>query len=161
MDKVLDKLLQARVHSLLIVAGIGLLFVSLLDLANLENIRIASEFSVVRFAAMGIGALLLIVGVVIYLKPPHHPAATGKQPDLLDLQGKTIVFTGTLKLERDVLAKQAGRLGATFTTQVTGNTDYLIAGTKPGANKIKAAGMHNVAIVSADQWYATVNKLSR
>lgn len=167
MDKLLDTLLRARVHMLLIVAGLLLLFAGLLDLGQLPSPVVKTSPGVGELAAFGTGTVLLVTGLVIYLRHPR-PAHSGDQhasggdtSEVLNLQGKTIVFTGTLNLERDVLARQAGRLGATTTGQVTGNTDYLIAGTKPGASKIKAAARHKVSIVSAEQWYATVNKLSR
>lgn len=163
MDKILDKLNQTKVETLLIAAGLALLLASVLDLTDFgnTNVDVADELSVVRLTGIGIGLLLLALGIGIHLKQPHGRAPETDGAAVLDVQGKTIVFTGTLNLERDVLVKQAGRLGATITNQVTGNTDYLIAGTKPGANKIKAATRYEVPIVSAEQWYATVNRLSR
>jgi len=70
------------------------------------------------------------------------------------LAGKSIVFTGTMqRAKRDDLKKQAKRLGARVGNAITGKTDYLVVGEKPGSSKISAAREKGVAVLTEAQYY--------
>jgi len=71
------------------------------------------------------------------------------------LAGKSIVFTGTMqRAKRDDLKKQAKRLGARVGNAITGKTDYLVVGEKPGSTKINAAREKGVTVLTEEQYYA-------
>jgi len=60
--------------------------------------------------------------------------------------GKTIVLTGSLEsFERSELTEKLTALGAKVTGSVSGNTDLVIAGEKPGS-KLKKAGDLNIEV---------------
>lgn len=54
----------------------------------------------------------------------------------MSLDGKTIVFTGTLTTKRAEATRQAREAGATVTGSVSGKTDILIAGPGAGAKMV-------------------------
>jgi len=54
--------------------------------------------------------------------------------DITDrLYGKSVVFTGTLSRPRSVLSAELMARGASVSTSLTRNTDFLIAGENPGS----------------------------
>ncbi|NNF98502.1 MAG: DNA ligase [Desulfobacteraceae bacterium] len=70
------------------------------------------------------------------------------------LSGKAIVFTGKMKHgDRDLMKKEALRLGARVQTSVSGATDYLICGEKVGASKIKKAEASGIKILSEEEYF--------
>lgn len=73
------------------------------------------------------------------------------------LDGKTIVFTGTLSESRRIHAEKVKVVGANFVDTVSGNTDYLVAGKEPGAVKLKAAEKHKVKKISEKKWLQMLN----
>ncbi len=71
------------------------------------------------------------------------------------LQGKTLVFTGTMQQgSREDMQKQAKALGAKVASAVTGSTDYLIVGAKVGATKLAAAQEKCVQILTEAEYLA-------
>ncbi len=73
--------------------------------------------------------------------------------------GKTVVFTGTMKrAKREDMKKQAKEAGAKVATSVTGKTDFLVAGEKTGAAKIKAAKEKGVTVLSEDEYLALLDQ---
>jgi len=67
----------------------------------------------------------------------------------LPLQGKLIVFSGTMQQGgRDEMKKQAKMLGAKIGNSITGKTDMLVTGMKVGAVKLKKADDFGVKVVS-------------
>lgn len=68
------------------------------------------------------------------------------------LAGLTIVITGTLDgLSRTQASELVRSHGAKAGSSVTGKTDYVVAGTKPGAAKIKQAEKLNVKVISQEE----------
>jgi ankyrin repeat protein len=59
-------------------------------------------------------------------KARTEPAPAAAAPS--SLQGKTLVFTGTLVMPRAAAKKMAADAGAKVTTAVSGKTDYLVTG---------------------------------
>ncbi len=68
------------------------------------------------------------------------------------LSGKNFVITGTLEnMSRDQAAEKIRALGGTFQTSVGKDTDYLVAGEKVGASKLKKAESYGTKIINEDR----------
>jgi len=76
------------------------------------------------------------------------------------MEGKTIVFTGTLKIKRAEASKMATEAGATVASGVTGKTHILVAGTEAGS-KIAAARSKGVAIWSEADFMAALQNTGK
>ena len=61
----------------------------------------------------------------------------GENPDV---SGKTFVLTGALSLPREAVAGEIEVLGGKISNSVSGKTDYLVVGEKPGSAKLRKAG---------------------
>lgn len=73
---------------------------------------------------------------------PYFEKKTGK------LVGKNFVVTGTLTtMSRDIAADKIRALGGTFQTSVAKDTDYLVAGGKVGASKLKKAESYGTQVI--------------
>lgn len=73
---------------------------------------------------------------------PHFEKKTGK------LVGKSFVVTGSLEsMSRDEAAEKIRELGGTFQTAVAKDTDYLVAGGKVGASKLKKAKEYGTEVI--------------
>ena len=68
------------------------------------------------------------------------------------LLNKKIVFTGKLEQPRSTLEKIARKLGAKPTDAISGNTDFLVVGDKPGKTKLDAAKKYDVRVISEELW---------
>lgn len=74
---------------------------------------------------------------------PVFEKKTGK------LQGQNFVVTGTLEtMSRDEAADSIRALGGTFQSAVAKDTNYLVAGGKVGASKLKKAQQYGTKIIS-------------
>ena len=70
-----------------------------------------------------------------------------------ELDGVTFVFTGSLTdMTREDAQDHAERKGANTTGSVSGNTDYLVAGSNPGQSKQDAAAEEDVPILSEEEF---------
>ena len=68
------------------------------------------------------------------------------------LKKKKVVITGTLEtLSRDEIKSKLNFFGAKVVSQVSNNTDYLIAGSKPGS-KLKKAKEGKVKIINENEF---------
>ncbi len=77
---------------------------------------------------------------------PHFEQKTGK------LVGKNFVVTGTLEsMGRDEAADKIRQLGGTFQSAVAKDTDYLVAGGKVGASKLKKAKAYGTKIINEQE----------
>ncbi len=78
---------------------------------------------------------------------PHYEKKSGK------LAGKSFVVTGTLEsMGRDVAADRIRALGGAFQTSVAKDTDYLVAGGKVGASKLKKAEQYGTEIIDEQRF---------
>ncbi len=69
------------------------------------------------------------------------------------LSGKRFVVTGTLQsMSRDEAAGKIRALGGIFQTSVAKDTDYLVAGGKVGASKLKKAESYGTKIVTEQEF---------
>lgn len=74
---------------------------------------------------------------------PHFERSTGA------LAGKSFVITGTLEsMGRDEAAEKVRLQGGVFQSSVGRDTDYLVAGGKVGASKLKKAEQYGTMIIS-------------
>ncbi|PCR91771.1 NAD-dependent DNA ligase LigA [Natrinema ejinorense] len=89
----------------------------------------------------------VVDGVLEHVSPRTvETAATGDE-----LAGTTFVFTGSLdELTRDEAQELVEAHGANATSSVSGNTDFLVAGTNPGATKQADARDNDVPILEED-----------
>lgn len=70
----------------------------------------------------------------------ENPAAPPDASRASPFHGKTVVITGTLdSMTREEATRRLTEAGARVTGSVTGNTDYLIAGSRPGGAKYDRA----------------------
>lgn len=77
---------------------------------------------------------------------PHYEKKTGK------LAGKNFVITGTLEtMGRDEAAEKIRAFGGTFQSAVAKDTDYLVAGGKVGASKLKKAEQYGTKIITEQE----------
>ena len=67
----------------------------------------------------------------------EESGSVGANPDV---SGKTFVLTGALSLPRETVAAGIEALGGKISNSVSGKTDYLVVGEKPGRSKIRKAG---------------------
>lgn len=80
---------------------------------------------------------------------PHFEKKQGK------LLGKNFVVTGTLEsMGRDEAADKIRSLGGTFQSAVAKDTDYLVAGGKVGASKLKKAESYGTKIINEKEFLA-------
>jgi DNA ligase (NAD+) len=80
------------------------------------------------------------------INPASAPTAAGK--DNGTLAGKTFVLTGTLEsMTRDAAGDAIRTRGGRVAAAVSGETDYLVAGTNTGASKTKKATELNVQVL--------------
>lgn len=78
---------------------------------------------------------------------PYYEKKSGK------LIGKNFVVTGTLaSMGRDEAAAQIRALGGTFQSSVAKDTDYLVAGGKVGASKLKKAEQYGTKIITEEEF---------
>jgi DNA ligase (NAD+) len=86
--------------------------------------------------------LALLAKFTDYGVAPHYEKKTGK------LAGKNFVVTGTLEsMGRDEAADKIRALGGTFQSAVAKDTNYLVAGGKVGASKLKKAQQYGTKII--------------
>ena len=69
------------------------------------------------------------------------------------LEGRTFVVSGTFSISRDDLKALIARHSGKCTGSVSGKTDYLLAGDKPGPDKIKKAAELGVAVINERDFY--------
>ena len=70
------------------------------------------------------------------------------------LSGMTIVISGNFSVSRDEMKAMIERNGGKNSSSVSGKTTYLLAGSKPGPEKIKKAGELGIRVIGEDEFYA-------
>ena len=78
---------------------------------------------------------------------PHYEKKSGT------LSGLSFVVTGSLEsMGRDMAADRVRALGGTFQTSVAKDTNYLVAGGKVGASKLKKAESYGTKIITEQEF---------
>ena len=72
------------------------------------------------------------------------------------LAGKTIVISGNFSISREAMKELITRNGGKNSGSVSGKTSYLLAGSKPGPEKIKKAGDLGVEIIDEATFRAMI-----
>lgn len=122
----LDALTHATIDELEAIDGIGRVVAESIAawFADEDNIKLLE-----KFASLGVR--------------PHFEKKQGK------LAGKNFVVTGTLEsMGREEVAEKIRSLGGTFQNAVAKDTDYLVAGGKVGASKLKKAEQYGTKIIN-------------
>ena len=70
------------------------------------------------------------------------------------LAGKTIVISGNFSISRDEMKHLIESNGGKNASSVSGKTSFLLAGSKPGPEKVKKAGDLGIRIVSEEEFFA-------
>lgn len=74
------------------------------------------------------------------------------------LAGKTFVISGVFSRHRDEIKKLVEQHGGKNTSGVTKKTDYLLAGEKPGPDKVKKAEQFNIPLLSEDAFFEMIEQ---
>lgn len=77
------------------------------------------------------------------------------------LAGKTIVISGNFSISRDDMKALVERNGGKNSGSVSAKTSFLLAGSKPGPEKIKKCEALGVRIVSEDEFYGMLPESGR
>lgn len=126
----LEKLTHATIDELKAVDGVGEVVAESIAawFADEDNLALLDKFSELDVA-------------------PYYEQRSGK------LAGKSFVVTGTLEsMGRDDAADTIRALGGTFQSAVAKDTDYLVAGGKVGAGKLKKAEQYGTKIVTEKEF---------
>lgn len=122
----LDTLAHATIDQLEAVEGVGKVVAESIAawFADEDNARLLEKFK-----QLGV--------------EPQYEKKQGK------LAGKNFVVTGTLEsMSRDEAADKIRSLGGTFQSAVAKDTDYLVAGGKVGASKLKKAEQYGTKVIN-------------
>ena len=70
------------------------------------------------------------------------------------LAGKTIVISGNFSISRDAMKELIASHGGKCASGVSGNTSFLLAGTKPGPEKLQKCTKLGIPVVSEEEFRA-------
>ena len=77
------------------------------------------------------------------------------------LAGKTIVISGNFSVSRDDMKSIIEANGGKNASSVSGKTSFLLAGSKPGPEKVKKAQELGIRIVSEEEFFDMVPRADR
>lgn len=126
----LEALAQATIDELEAVDGIGKVVAESVAawFADEDNVSLLA-----KFAELGVR--------------PQYEKKQGK------LVGKNFVVTGTLEsMSRDEAAEKIRAQGGTFQSAVAKDTDYLVAGGKVGASKLRKAEQYGTKVIREEEF---------
>lgn len=72
------------------------------------------------------------------------------------LAGKSIVISGNFSISRDEMKALIEKHGGKNTSSVSAKTSYLLAGEKPGPEKIRKAGELGVRVISEQEFFSMI-----
>ena len=76
------------------------------------------------------------------------------------LEGKTIVISGNFSISRDEMKALIEAHGGKNSSSVSGKTSYLLAGSKPGPEKLRKAEDLGVPVIDEEAFRALINQPS-
>jgi len=128
----IDAFLKARAEDLLTIEGIGPGIAQ--DL--LAFLRTPAQIQ-------------MIADLLTYVRVQTYENNVGEGGPL---QGKTVVFTGSLtKMSRSEAKARAERMGAKVSSAVSSKTDLVVAGEAAGS-KLKTAQTLGIKVITEDEW---------
>ncbi len=74
------------------------------------------------------------------------------------LKGCNIVISGNFSISRDAMKELIEQHGGKNTSSVTGKTTYLLAGEKPGPEKIKKAENMKIKVISEEEFHDLIKE---
>ena len=130
---------------------------------SMEAIEQASEEQLLEVAEVG---AVIAHSVYQYLQDPRHreeierlraaglqfSAAAPAQAASDALSGKTIVISGNFSVSRDAMKELIVSHGGKCTSGVTGNTSFLLAGTKPGPEKLAKCSKLGIPVIGEEEF---------
>ena len=75
------------------------------------------------------------------------------------LEGKSIVISGNFSISRDAMKALIEAHGGKNSSSVSGKTDYLLSGTKPGPEKLKKAADLGVEVIDEEKFRAMIGEI--
>ena len=72
------------------------------------------------------------------------------------LAGKTVVVSGNFSLSRDDMKALIERHGGRNSGSVSGKTSFLLAGSKPGPEKIRKCEALGIPIIGEEEFFAMI-----
>lgn len=131
---------------------------------DIDALAVAGKDSLLEVPDVG---EVIADSVLEYFKDPRHVAdierlkAAGLRFSMEErkavseaLAGMTIVISGNFSVSRDEMKRLVEDNGGKNSSSVSGKTTYLLAGTKPGPEKIKKASDLGVKVISEDEFRA-------
>ncbi|MBP5720752.1 MAG: NAD-dependent DNA ligase LigA [Bacteroidales bacterium] len=70
------------------------------------------------------------------------------------LEGKTIVISGNFSISRDAMKELIVAHGGKCASGVSGSTSFLLAGSKPGPEKIRKCGQLGIPVIGEEEFHA-------
>jgi len=88
----------------------------------------------------------------------HFALNTENQKITDELSGKTIVISGNFSISRDEMKSLIEHHGGKLSSSVSAKTSFLLAGTKPGPEKINKCSQLGIPIVSEEELRSMLRK---
>ena len=135
---------------------------------NIDALASASREELLQVEDIG---EVIADSVVAYFKDPKHMEMVGKLreaglqfemqaqegPVSGTLKGKTIVISGNFSISRDRMKKLIASHGGKNSTSISGKTSFLLAGEKPGPEKMKKAQSEGIPVISEEEFMRMVS----
>ena len=135
---------------------------------NIDALASASREELLQVEDIG---EVIADSVVAYFKDPKHMEMVGKlreaglqfemqaqEGPVSDiLKGKTIVISGNFSISRDRMKKLIASHGGKNSTSISGKTSFLLAGEKPGPEKMKKAQSEGIPVISEEEFKRMVS----
>lgn len=135
---------------------------------NIDALASASREELLQVEDIG---EVIADSVVAYFKDPKHMEMVGKLreaglqfemqaqegPVSDTLKGKTIVISGNFSISRDRMKKLIASHGGKNSTSISGKTSFLLAGEKPGPEKMKKAQSEGIPVISEEEFMRMVS----
>jgi len=83
--------------------------------------------------------------------------SSGRSEKSDTLAGKTIVISGNFSIPRDEMKTLIEKNGGKNSSSVSSKTSFLLAGSKPGPEKIKKAGQLGIAVIGEEEFMGMIS----
>lgn len=97
--------------------------------------------------------------MIVRLKDAGLQFETKDLPEAVStsLEGKTIVISGNFSISRDAMKALIVSHGGKNSGSISGKTSYLLAGEKPGPEKLKKAESLGIPVISEEEFYSLLD----